>query len=203
MGLDQYLRAERTYEGDEAETILGFLGTTRAALAAYQKDNHGSGIYIGGWLHSDEDELYKHRSLLEATGMSNTDESPSIFVSVDDDQNVEVASTVAYWRKANAIHAWFVDNCQGGVDECQDTEVHAEQLAMLRSVCEKALAAYEAGDLDGAGEILSPRSGFFFGGTEVDEWWAQDTKETITKIERVITDAIAIGGVKFIYQSSW
>ena len=29
----------------------------------------------------------------------------------------EVTFRVAYWRKANAIHQWFVDNCQDGVDE--------------------------------------------------------------------------------------
>ena len=23
-----------------------------------------------------------------------------------------------YWRKANAIHDWFVDNIQGGEDDC-------------------------------------------------------------------------------------
>lgn len=26
---------------------------------------------------------------------------------------------VAYWRKANAIHKWFVDNVQEGNDNCQ------------------------------------------------------------------------------------
>lgn len=25
----------------------------------------------------------------------------------------------AYWRKFNALHAWFVKNCQNGVDQCQ------------------------------------------------------------------------------------
>ena len=24
-----------------------------------------------------------------------------------------------YWRKANQIHKWFVDNVQGGIDDCR------------------------------------------------------------------------------------
>ena len=27
---------------------------------------------------------------------------------------------IASWRKANAIHKWFVDNVQDGVDDCGD-----------------------------------------------------------------------------------
>jgi hypothetical protein len=109
-----------------------------------------------------------------------------------------------YWRKANAVHGWFVDNCQDGVDECQETPVHPEQLAALHSTCQRALAAYAAGDLDVAAEILSPRAGFFFGSTDVDEFWAQDVEHTVREIERVITAAARIDGVvEFSYRSSW
>lgn len=37
-----------------------------------------------------------------------------------------IAEDVGYWRKANAIHAWFVKNVQGGVDNCQSHEVSKE-----------------------------------------------------------------------------
>ncbi len=30
----------------------------------------------------------------------------------------EITAEVMYWRKSNAIHKWFVDNVQGGVDDC-------------------------------------------------------------------------------------
>jgi len=45
----------------------------------------------------------------------------------------------AYWRKANAIHKWFVDNVQNGVDECQESYVTKKQLIELRAVCQQIL----------------------------------------------------------------
>ena len=32
----------------------------------------------------------------------------------------EITERVGYWRKANHIHKWFVDNVQGGNDDCGD-----------------------------------------------------------------------------------
>ena len=43
----------------------------------------------------------------------------------------EIKEQVGYWRKANAIHGWFVKHCQGGVDECQETEIERGQLKEL------------------------------------------------------------------------
>ena len=84
----------------------------------------------------------------------------------DDDYGAqEVIFRVAYWRKANAIHKWFVDNVQGGTDDCGDYTVSREQLQELAELCEQALA-----DPDFAVENLPTRSGFFFGGTEYDEY---------------------------------
>ena len=49
--------------------------------------------------------------------------------------SANVEFTVAYWRKANHIHQWFVDHVQGGVDECQEAYVTREQLTELRDLC--------------------------------------------------------------------
>ena len=105
-----------------------------------------------------------------------------------------------YWRKANAIHDWFVQNCQDGVDECQySNEISAEQLAELVSLCETELAS------DHKGDLLTPASGFFFGGTEVDEWYIQDLKQTAERLELVIKAIITsdLDDVRFYYRSSW
>ena len=48
-------------------------------------------------------------------------------------------SEVAYWRKANQIHNWFVNNIQGGIDNCTYYEVTKEQLEDLLSVCKRVL----------------------------------------------------------------
>ena len=42
---------------------------------------------------------------------------------------------VGYWRKANHIHKWFVDNVQDGEDDCREYDVSIEQLHELRNIC--------------------------------------------------------------------
>lgn len=50
---------------------------------------------------------------------------------------------IGYWRKANAVHGWFVRECANNVDECQEIFVSREQLLKLRSDCNNALANRE------------------------------------------------------------
>ena len=100
------------------------------------------------------------------------------------------------WRKANAIHAWFVDNCQNGVDECQLTQVSGIQLQKLIGICEQVLE-----DNSKAASLLPPRSGFFFGSYKIDEWYIRDIEYTI---EACTAGLEAIQeGKKVYYQSSW
>ncbi len=49
-----------------------------------------------------------------------------------------IGLSVGYWRKANAIHKWFVDNVQDGKDECQTTYVSKENLEKLKEICVKS-----------------------------------------------------------------
>ena len=46
---------------------------------------------------------------------------------------------IGYWRKANAIHKWFVDNVQNGVDDCGEYKVTKEQLIQLHNACNDVL----------------------------------------------------------------
>jgi hypothetical protein len=195
MGLDMYLYARRTVDGEARPRLLQLL----KGLKRYDDEHE---IYLSRWDHSPAAEREQTDAVIALAGLAPLvgEESKHALVPYD---GSHVDLTVVYWRKANAIHAWFVENCQDGVDECQDTPVHPEQLAALHSTCRAALTAYQGGDLTSAGEILTPRSGFFFGSTDVDEWWAQDVEYTAREIERIITAAARIGGVEFFYHSSW
>ena len=107
----------------------------------------------------------------------------------------EVSIDAMYWRKANAIHGWFVEKCQGGKDECQETYVPREKLVELRDLCKSILDNPDAyGDLE-------PTHGFFFGSYEKDEWYYQDLKNTVEGI----TSALSLPEHKyeFYYQASW
>lgn len=101
------------------------------------------------------------------------------------------------WRKANQIHDWFVRNVQGGEDDCKRYRVDLNQLRDLVELCKKVLA-----HRDQAGELLPPQAGFFFGSTEIDEYYFEDLMDTIEKLEPFITDS-SWEMWDFYYQSSW
>lgn len=110
-----------------------------------------------------------------------------------------VEELVAYWRKANQIHAWFVDNVQDGVDECQQAWVTPEKLTELLNVCKRI-----RNNPKSALDLLPPRAGFFFGSTEVDEWYMQDIEYTITTLEEELArPTIGRFGSDYYYRSSW
>ena len=46
---------------------------------------------------------------------------------------------VGYWRKANAIHNWFVVNVASGEDDCSSYPVSQDQLECLRNLCHRLL----------------------------------------------------------------
>ena len=109
----------------------------------------------------------------------------------------EIKLTAIYWRKANAIHNWFVNKVQNGVDDCGSYEVSMEQLLELQSDCEVVLAFPEK-----ASSVLPTASGFFFGGTEFDDWYYEGIRITRDKLAKILTDP-TFKDCEFEYQSSW
>lgn len=109
----------------------------------------------------------------------------------------EVSIDAMYWRKANAIHGWFVENCQGGKDECQETYVDRAKLVELRDLCK---AVVEHPDVNITG--LEPTEGFFFGSTEKDDWYLQDLKNTVEGITNAL-ESLPENQHEFYYQASW
>jgi hypothetical protein len=142
--------------------------------------------HISGWDHAA-----KKREFAAVTAAINlpldvvTSESPSGHVSIN----------VMYWRKANQIHEWFVDNVQDGKDECQRSFVEREKLETLLALCEEALKEKNH-------KLLPPCSGFFFGGTEIDESYWQEIKDTAERL-RFLLENPALQGWDFYYQASW
>lgn len=54
-----------------------------------------------------------------------------------------IIEEVAYWRKANSIHKWFVDNCNEGDDNNGNFPVYHSKLEELKEICKKVLASCE------------------------------------------------------------
>lgn len=106
---------------------------------------------------------------------------------------ITIQIPVMQWRKANQIHKWFVDECQDGVDECQYTSLSAVKLRELVDVIGEAL-------VDKDSTLLPPQSGFFFGSTDIDEWYWKDLESTHDTLKEVL-DA---GRFEyFTYHASW
>jgi hypothetical protein len=98
---------------------------------------------------------------------------------------ISVSLPVGYWRKANQIHQWFVNNVQDGEDNCSSYYVSREQLEELRSTCLEVIV-----DIDKAEELLP---------TESDQYYVQDLVDTVDIINRCLSTKFD----SFEYQSSW
>lgn len=111
--------------------------------------------------------------------------------------HADVTITVGYWRKANAIHGWFVNNVQNGEDNCRSYYVSKEQLEELQRACIEVLA-----DRTKASELLPPTEGFFFGSDEYDEYYYEELRRTVTLIGKILK-TIPEKDWSIEYQSSW
>ena len=112
------------------------------------------------------------------------------------------------WRKANAIHKFFVDTCQEGNDNCQRHYVSKENLAELLETINTILAVKTpVARRTKAEELLPTEMGCFFGSEDYDDWYFQNLKRTKTILEKVFEyEENAEAGKcfdSFYYQSSW
>ena len=104
---------------------------------------------------------------------------------------------VAKWRKFNALHRWFVEKIQDGVDECAMSRriAHHELEDLLAAL--KAIAAEPS-----EGPLRLPvQPGFFFGPTEYGTWYEEEVRDAIPVIENAIK--LTEAGRDLRYLSSW
>ena len=112
------------------------------------------------------------------------------------------------WRKANAIHKFFVDEVQKGNDNCERHYVSRETLQELldRITTILDIKTPVAREMK-AEELLPTQSGFFFGTEEYDDWYYKDLEDTKKTLEKVFKyEENAESGKcfdNFYYQSSW
>lgn len=112
--------------------------------------------------------------------------------------HIQIREEIGYWRKANQIHNWFVENVQDGIDDCgYHREVTKEDLEELLDVCHEVLC-----NPDVAESILPTQGGFFFGSTEYGDWYMSQIQETIEIIE-VALNTTDFEKEMIYYVSSW
>jgi hypothetical protein len=136
-----------------------------------------------------------------------------------------IEEEAGYWRKANAIHKWFVDNVQSGEDDCKDYYCSNEDLKALLLLVDTVLNSskmkkakiqngtqwtkeggqqpiMEDGELmiddSIARKLLPTTEGCFFGSQDYNQFYIADLKET----KQIIEEALKVGGEHY-YSSSW
>ena len=146
--------------------------------------------YVSGIRDTDKTAFAQ---ILGGAGLTEDD------VSLASLPHLEIAVSVGYWRKANAIHQWFVEHVQEGEDKCEKHVVNREQLSELRALC---LTVLQTENVEAAGQnVLPTQSGFFFGSTAYDEGYIADLRLTAEIINKALSSRF--DGWEFTYQSSW
>jgi hypothetical protein len=145
--------------------------------------------YVKQWEHIPKEEQF------EVTVKRNG----KVFDQIKVDRISYVEEQVMYWRKANHIHNWFVQNCQDSVDDCRSTCVSVKNLKNLYDACKKVM---EFDAVSAPEDILPTTSGFFFGSTDYDEYYYQDIKDTIEFLEKEM-DADGKFNGDYYYEASW
>ncbi len=178
-------------------------------------------LYVKQWDHQPAQERYTVQVARGGTPVPG----------IQPERISNIEEEVMYWRKANHIHAWFVDNVQYGQDDCGTYDVGWEHLQELLSRCKKIIEASEL--VDGmihtgtvynqehpnglverepgkvlkdatvARELLPTRGGFFFGSTEYDEDYLNDVVRTHDWAISMLADHDAGVPGHIYYQSSW
>ena len=112
------------------------------------------------------------------------------------------------WRKANAIHKFFVDEVQDGDDNCERHWVSLENLKELLTRINEILKIEDKEERKTkASKILPTEDGCFFGSLDYEDWYFQDLERTKITLEKLFEyEEQAEDGKhfdNFYYQSSW
>ena len=205
MGLDMYMERVKKIDGMTLEEII----ETAEYVDFLKRPEEYKRSTFKSWCNGDIKKVRKDK--LDEV-IANLHIRYSGWDTEKEYGHLGIADGVAYWRKANAIHNWFVNNCGGGIDECQIMEISKEQLEELLKVAQrvkdscmmvkgKVVNGYQ--DVNGewipmmedgkiikdtsvAEELLPTTKGFFFGSTDYDQWYLEDIENTIKQISEIL-----------------
>lgn len=120
----------------------------------------------------------------------------------EDFKTDSIETEIAYWRKANQIHNWFVENVQKDVDDCGYYQVTKKDLETLLNICREVKQAFEEGNIERCSKLLPTRQGFFFGQYNYDDSYKKDIEDTIEQLEKVLKET-DFSKNYVVYTSSW
>jgi hypothetical protein len=143
-----------------------------------------------------------------------------------------VSEQIAYWRKSNQIHGWFIKNCHEITPDVR-YYVNREDLVQLLEVCKQVktlldksitkVVEIENGfsrdddgninpkfvehtvfDCDQVLELLPPTDGFFYGNQSLDDYYYNGIILTIEILEKELSDNLEDDiDISYEYYASW
>jgi hypothetical protein len=174
--------------------------------------------YVKNWDHFKPEERFQ----IEI----KQDNKP--YTKIDLKRIMYIEEEIMYWRKSNAIHNWFVKNVQEGNDDCNHYYLQQVKLQELLELLKKVksilditsitkkkvvvgqsfengiqkdeiqeINIYESKEIE---KLLPPTEGFFFGSTDINDWFKQDVEETIKVLEDELKEE---SFESYYYHSSW
>jgi len=127
--------------------------------------------------------------------------------------DITLSYNIAYWRKANAIHGWFVAECADGVDECQQIPVFRSDLVELNNLCKsvinepstalKALPPTRHPEAEVFDAVRQGHSQLLFGYNNIDIYYFLHIKDTIAILDKILEIIPDNNKWNFVYQASW
>ena len=172
--------------------------------------------YVKNWNHMSPEE--RHKITIKKGNKVRKDIKP--------ERVSYIVEEVGYWRKFNALHNRFVQDCADGVDDCKEMLVPKETMEQILNDLKeikvsldkspKKKVQVEVGwsggekmydeievyeDTSVVEDLLPPTPGFFFGSTEVDKYFYQEVCNTIELFEELLTENEGAGD--FHYEASW
>lgn len=138
-----------------------------------------------------------------------------------------IKEEIAYWRKANQIHNFFMKNDVVGSDTIATVDI--SDIRELLKICKRLKQElrltkgkihtgakyskngveeiYEEGEVianpELAEELLPTRAGFFFGGTDYDSYYYEQICEAIPILQKIVDEHNKYENVSYEYIASW
>lgn len=86
--------------------------------------------YVQNWDHTPKEKRYSISVKQNSKAVKSINVKRIAYIEED----------IGYWRKANQIHKWFIDNCAGGDGDVREMYVSNEQIKELYQLCLKVKA---------------------------------------------------------------
>ena len=209
MGLDSYLYRMPRYKGATVHDVYAieqYLDWQRIKAEGNEYANCNT---LKEWCGIDDSQL-PNKEVIEYYKQFYT----KCYSDLDTEHKYgwySIMKQVGYWRKANEIHNWFVENVQDGEDDCDyhnecTRKILEDLLHTCKTVLDSCATTYRDGqvviDSSVAEELLPRCRGFFFGGDGYDEYYVSDIVDTIKILEDVLATTDFETQMVF-YISSW